>query len=73
MCLIFFFCLCNRQLDNFSLPVFKENVRLKESLKYHIEQAEDLKKRMNSLVQKNASLTQDKVCMNYWTANSIGT
>ncbi|KAM3595162.1 uncharacterized protein V6R79_019255 [Siganus canaliculatus] len=48
------------QLDNFSLPVFKENVRLKEALKYHIEQAEDLKKQMSSLVQKNASLTQDK-------------
>lgn len=60
-----------RQLDDASRSVFKENVRLNEALKYHMKETEDLQKLTASLVKKNTSLTLDKVCLNYWTANSV--
>ncbi|KAM9842954.1 basal body-orientation factor 1 [Aulostomus maculatus] len=48
------------QLDDAARSVFKENVRLNESLKYHIKEAGDLQKLKNSLAEENASLTLDK-------------
>ncbi|XP_044231953.1 basal body-orientation factor 1-like [Thunnus albacares] len=48
------------QLDDASRSVFKENVRLNETLKYHIKEAEDLQKLTDSLAQENASLALDK-------------
>ncbi|XP_044021744.1 basal body-orientation factor 1 [Siniperca chuatsi] len=48
------------QLDDASRSVFKENVRLNEALKYHIKEAEDLQKLINSLAKENSSLALDK-------------
>ncbi|XP_068608185.1 basal body-orientation factor 1 [Brachionichthys hirsutus] len=48
------------QLDDASHSVFKENVCLKEALKYHTKEAEELQKLTNSLAKENASLVLDK-------------
>ncbi|XP_061649778.1 basal body-orientation factor 1-like isoform X7 [Phyllopteryx taeniolatus] len=48
------------QLDDASRCVFKENVRLNETLKHHMKEAEELHKLVNSLTKKNTSLAMDK-------------
>ncbi|KAJ7988625.1 hypothetical protein DPEC_G00311150 [Dallia pectoralis] len=48
------------QLDDASRSVFKENVRLSEALKYHLKEAEDLRKMTVSLAEENASLRVNK-------------
>ncbi|KAM7375796.1 hypothetical protein PAMP_005566 [Pampus punctatissimus] len=48
------------QLDDASRSVFKEKVRLNETLKYHMKQAEDLQRLTDSLAKENASLLVDK-------------
>ncbi|XP_054652834.1 basal body-orientation factor 1 isoform X1 [Dunckerocampus dactyliophorus] len=48
------------QLDDASCCVFKENVRLNETLKHHMKEVEGLQKLANSLANENASLALDK-------------
>ncbi|KAJ3613012.1 hypothetical protein NHX12_019269 [Muraenolepis orangiensis] len=48
------------KLDEASRSVFKENVRLNESLNYHIKEVEDVKKLAASLDEENASITMDQ-------------
>ncbi|XP_068563072.1 basal body-orientation factor 1-like [Cebidichthys violaceus] len=48
------------QLDDASRSVFKENVRLNEALKYHMQEAERLQILTNSTAKENASLALDK-------------
>ncbi|CAJ1073627.1 basal body-orientation factor 1-like [Xyrichtys novacula] len=48
------------QLDDTSRSLFRENVRLCESLKYHIKEAENLQELNNSLTEENASLALSK-------------
>ncbi|MBN3292222.1 BBOF1 factor, partial [Polypterus senegalus] len=49
------------QLDDTTRSVFKENVRLNEALRYHMKEAEDMKKMTVTLVEENKFLLQDKV------------
>lgn len=51
----------NRQLDNVSRSVFKENVRLNEALGYHLKEVDELKRSNKALTEENASLLLDKV------------
>uniref|UniRef100_A0A8C4SZA7 Basal body-orientation factor 1 n=1 Tax=Erpetoichthys calabaricus TaxID=27687 RepID=A0A8C4SZA7_ERPCA len=53
--------LLHRQLDDTTRSVFKENVRLNEALRYHMKEAEDMKKMTVTLVEENKFLLQDKV------------
>ncbi|XP_065822501.1 basal body-orientation factor 1 [Labrus bergylta] len=48
------------QLDDSLRSVFRENIRLNESLKYHIKEADELQKVTSSLAKENASLELDK-------------
>ncbi|XP_037096699.1 basal body-orientation factor 1-like isoform X2 [Syngnathus acus] len=48
------------QLDDASRCVFKENVRLNETLKHHMKEAEELHKLANSLAKENTALAVDK-------------
>ncbi|XP_077476990.1 basal body-orientation factor 1-like isoform X2 [Stigmatopora argus] len=48
------------QLDDASRCVFKENVRLNETLKNHMKEADELHKLTNSLAEENTSLALDK-------------
>ncbi|XP_077395666.1 basal body-orientation factor 1-like isoform X2 [Festucalex cinctus] len=48
------------QLDDASRCVFKENVRLNETLKHHMKEAEELHKLATSLAKENTSLALDK-------------
>ncbi|XP_061898074.1 basal body-orientation factor 1-like isoform X1 [Entelurus aequoreus] len=48
------------QLDDTSRCVFKENVRLNETLKHHMKEVESLQKLANSLAKENSSLALDK-------------
>ena len=57
----------NRQLDDTSRSVFKENVRLNEALGYHIKEVEDLRRMTASLAEDNASLALHKV---HWHGQS---
>uniref|UniRef100_A0A3Q2XCP4 Basal body orientation factor 1b n=1 Tax=Hippocampus comes TaxID=109280 RepID=A0A3Q2XCP4_HIPCM len=51
------------QLDDASRCVFKENVRLNETLKHHMKEAEELHKMADSLAKENTSLAMDKVTL----------
>ncbi|XP_077412442.1 basal body-orientation factor 1 [Vanacampus margaritifer] len=48
------------QLDDASRCVFMENVRLNETLKHHMKEAEELHKLASSLAKENTSLALDK-------------
>ncbi|KAM9787006.1 basal body-orientation factor 1-like isoform 2-T2 [Syngnathus typhle] len=48
------------QLDDASRCVFKENVRLNETLKHHMKEAEELHKLANSMAKENTALAVDK-------------
>nr|XP_061798740.1 basal body-orientation factor 1-like [Nerophis lumbriciformis] len=48
------------QLDDASRCVFKENVRLNETLRHHMKEAEELHKLTKSLAKENTSLALDK-------------
>ncbi|XP_034015398.1 basal body-orientation factor 1-like isoform X2 [Thalassophryne amazonica] len=48
------------KLDDASLSIFKENVRLKEALKYHMKETEVLQKRAEALAEENSSLALNK-------------
>ncbi|XP_051942586.1 basal body-orientation factor 1-like isoform X2 [Hippocampus zosterae] len=48
------------QLDDASRCVFKENVRLNETLKHHMKEAGELHKMADSLAKENTSLAMDK-------------
>ncbi|KAM9777606.1 basal body-orientation factor 1-like [Neosynchiropus ocellatus] len=48
------------QLDDASRSVFMENVRLTETLKYHMKETQQLMKARDSLAKENASLALDK-------------
>lgn len=52
----------NRQLDEASRSVFKENIRLNEALSYHMKEVEELRTVSVALAEENHSLTQHKVC-----------
>ncbi|XP_019721026.1 basal body-orientation factor 1 isoform X2 [Hippocampus comes] len=52
------------QLDDASRCVFKENVRLNETLKHHMKEAEELHKMADSLAKENTSLAMDKKTLN---------
>ncbi|KAL4613152.1 basal body-orientation factor 1 [Arapaima gigas] len=48
------------QLDEASRTVFAENVRLNEALRYHVKEAEELRKTAAALVEENSSLALHK-------------
>lgn len=62
----------NRQLDDASRTVFKENVRLNEALGYHLKEVEELKRTNVVLAEENASLTLHKV-PSLWRCVSVTT
>uniref|UniRef100_A0A8C6T2D4 Si:ch211-243o19.4 n=1 Tax=Neogobius melanostomus TaxID=47308 RepID=A0A8C6T2D4_9GOBI len=50
----------NKQLDDASRSVFRENVRLNEALKLHLKETQELGKQNKCLTEQNDSLIQEK-------------
>jgi regulator of replication initiation timing len=49
-----------RNLDETSKNIFKENVRMTQTLTYHVEESEHLRKQVNKLAEENERLKGDR-------------